>query len=52
MKPGKNLTPTPELDLEKLWRALKEEPPGNIRSLDSQRPSKESDNGRTKASRH
>jgi hypothetical protein len=33
MKPGKHLTPTPELDLEKLWRALKEEPPGNIRTL-------------------
>lgn len=33
MKPGKNPTPIPDLDLEKIWRTLKEEPPGNIRSL-------------------
>lgn len=33
MKPGKHRTPTPELDLEKLWRALKEDPPGNIQTL-------------------
>lgn len=34
MKPGKTLTPIPVLDLEKLWRALREEPPGAIRNLE------------------
>jgi hypothetical protein len=33
MRPGKNPTPSRELDLTKLWRTLKEEPPGPIHML-------------------
>jgi hypothetical protein len=33
MKPGKNSTPRPKLDLRKLWAELKEDPPGPIQTL-------------------
>jgi hypothetical protein len=35
MRPGKSPSPNHELDLEKLWRALEEEPPGRILMLSS-----------------
>jgi len=41
MKPGKNPIGTPELDLEKLWRTLKEDPPGSIHTLEPRKPDKE-----------
>jgi hypothetical protein len=34
MKPGKSPTPHPDLDLERIWKAMNEEPPGPIVTID------------------
>jgi hypothetical protein len=37
MRPGKRPTPYPHLDLERIWRELKEDPPGPIVNLDDKK---------------
>lgn len=34
MRPGKSPTPRREIDLDKIWRELGEDPPGDIRSVE------------------